>query len=80
LVFGEKFPLNFSDYGRGWAQRGISRNCSPRFLRILNGVGHRETLIRNNSPFVRKFLEKKSRKTLAVPNSLRIIEKTRGRN
>jgi len=46
----------------------------------LNGVGHREALTRNNFPFVRKFLEKKSRKTLVVPNSLQIIEKSRGRN
>jgi len=32
LVLWEMFPLDFSEYGRGWAQRDFSRNCSPRFL------------------------------------------------
>jgi hypothetical protein len=38
------FYLDFVDYGRGWAQRGIFRNCSPRFLLILNVVGYRRHL------------------------------------
>ncbi|MBR1721163.1 MAG: hypothetical protein IJ727_01555 [Treponema sp.] len=74
------FPQDFSDYGRGWAQRGIIRNCSPRFLLILNVVGHRRTFTRKNSLSARNFLEKKSRKNLVVPNSLKISEKPRGRN
>ena len=74
------FYLDFVDYGRGWAQRGIFRNCSPRFLLILNVVGHRRTFTRKNSLSARNFLEKNSRKTLVVPNSLQTIEKPRGRN
>jgi hypothetical protein len=74
------FYLDFVDYGRGWAQRGIFRNCSPRFLLILNVVGHRRTFTRKNSLSARNFLEKKSRKTIVAPNSLKISEKPRGRN
>ena len=80
LVLGEMFPQDFSDYGRGWAQRGIFRNCSPRFLLILNVVGHRRTFTRKNSLSARNSLEKNSRKTLVVPNSFQLIEKPRGRN
>ena len=29
------FHLDFVDFGRGWAQRGIFRNCSPGLLLIL---------------------------------------------
>ena len=63
------FHLDFVDFGRGWAQRGIFRNCSPGLLLILNVVGHRRTFTRNNSLSARKFLEKKSRKTLQCPTA-----------
>ncbi|MBP3882794.1 MAG: hypothetical protein J6E40_11620 [Lachnospiraceae bacterium] len=63
------FHLDFVDFGRGWAQRGIFRNCSPGLLLILNVVGHRRAFTRNNSLSARKFLEKRSRKTLQCPTA-----------